>query len=256
MGVTDVTVQWCIISESLDNGAHEKGVHGFGSLVRTNGKVTFHHTLYAHNRSRCPRPGTYGEGSILFDFRNNVIYDGRGYSAEDPLRINYVGNYIRRPNGIGYTVGGEATKMFQAGNFQDNAGPMNSDFWQLIAKVQPGNKRSRPFKVAPVETHSAQEAYQAVLEFAGATLPKRDVVDLRIVKQVRAGTGKMIDSQTEVSGWSHYRSATAPQDSDNGGMPDAWEIEHGLNSHKDDHLDDRDGDGYPNLEEYLNQISV
>ena len=35
-------------------------------------------------------------------------------------------------------------------------------------------------------------------------------------------------------------------------MPDAWETEHGLKPNKDDHLDDADGDGYPNLEEFLN----
>src|SRR5690606_25084809 len=140
-GITNVTVQWCIISESLNAGAHHKGNHGFGSLIRTNGNVTFHHNLYAHHRSRCPRPGTYGEGSILLDFRNNVIYNGTGYSAGEPTRLNYVGNYIRKPNGPAFAVGGDATQMFQADNYQEDAGEKNDDFWQLITKARPHNKR-------------------------------------------------------------------------------------------------------------------
>ncbi len=250
--ITNVTVQWCIISESLNQGAHHKGNHGFGSLIRTNGNVTYHHNLYAHHRSRCPRPGTYGDGSILFDFRNNIVYDGNGYSAGEPTRLNYVGNYIRKPNGPAFAVGGDATEMYQTSNFQEDAGLKNEDFWQLITKVRPVNKRDEPFKVAAVTTHSAKEAYESVLATAGATLPTRDVVDARVVEEVRAGKVGLINSQTEVGGWPAYRSAVAPPDADNDGMSDAWEIEHKLDPKKDDHLGDADADGWPNLEEYLN----
>jgi hypothetical protein len=252
-GITNVTVQWCIIAESLNAGAHHKGNHGFGSLIRTNGNVTYHHNLYTHHRSRCPRPGTYGDGSILFDFRNNVVYDGNGYSAGEPTRLNYVGNYIRKPNGPAFSVGGDATEMYQLANFQEDAGAKNDDFWQLITKERPHNKRAEPFEVASVETQSAQDAYEAVLTSAGATLPKRDAVDARIVEEVRAGKVGLINSQADVGGWPAYKSAPAPKDSDNDGMPDDWEAEHKLNSKVDDHLGDADGDGYPNLEEFLNR---
>jgi pectate lyase len=251
-GITNVTVQWCIVAESLNAGAHHKGNHGFGSLVRTNGNVTYHHNLYAHHRSRCPRPGTYGDGSILFDFRNNVIYDGNGYSAVEPTRLNYVGNYIRKPNGPAFAVGGDATEMFQAGNFQEDAGNKNDDFWQLITKERPHNKRAEPFEVDSVKTQTAQEAYESVLSAAGATLPKRDAVDTRIIEEVRAGKIGLINSQADVGGWPAYQSAPAELDSDKDGMPDAWETEHKLNLKVDDHLGDVDGDGYPNLENYLN----
>ncbi len=253
-GITGVTVQWCIISESLNKGAHHKGDHGFGSLIRTNGDVSFHHNLYAHHRTRCPRPGTYGDGSLLFDFRNNVIYDGNGYSAEDPVRMNYVGNYLRKLNGPAFKVGGDTTEMYQQGNFQEDAGAKNDDFWQLVKSVQPRNKRNEPFEVATVETQPAEAAYEAVLDSAGAILPKRDAIDARIVKQVRTGTGGLINSQADVGGWPPYHSAAPAKDSDNDGMPDAWEKEHGLNPQKDDHLGDPDGDGYPNLEEFLSSI--
>ena len=255
-GITNVTVQWCIISESLNAGAHHKGNHGFGSLIRANGDVTYHHNLYAHHRSRCPRPGTYGDGSILFDFRNNVIFEGNGYSAGEPTRLNYVGNYIRMPNGPAFAVGGDATEMFQAGNYQEDAGAKNDDFWQLITKERPHNKRAEPFEVAAVETQSAEDAYESVLASAGATLPKRDAVDVRIVEEVRSGKLGLINSQSEVGGWPRYRSAPAPKDSDNDGMPDAWEVEQGLDPNEQDHLDDANGDGYPNLEEYLNTVGL
>jgi pectate lyase len=233
-GITNVTVQWCIISESLNQGAHHKGNHGFGSLIRTNGNVTYHHNLYAHHRSRCPRPGTYGNGSILFDFRNNV------------------GNYIRKPNGPAFKIGGDATSMFQTANFQEDAGTKNDDFWQLVPEVKPINMRGEAFEVANVTTHSANEAYDAVLESAGATLPKRDPVDARVVQEVRDGKVGLVNSQTEVGGWPAYRSAEASKDSDSDGMPDEWETEHGLKSNRADHNGDADGDGYPNLEEWLN----
>jgi pectate lyase len=251
-GITNVTVQWCIISESLNQGAHHKGNHGFGSLIRTNGNVTYHHNLYAHHRSRCPRPGTYGDGSILFDFCNNVVYDGNGYSAGEPTRLNYVGNYIRKPNGPAFSVGGDATEMYQAGNFQEDAGAKNDDFWQLISKERSHNKRAEPFQVASVETQAAKDAYESILATAGATLPKRDAVDARVVDEVRNGKIGLANSQTEVGGWPAYRSTPSPQDSDNDGMPDDWETEQGLNPEKDDHVGDADGDGYPNLEEWLN----
>ena len=60
---------------------HSKGAHGYGSLARANGPVTFHHNLWIHNDSRNPRLGdNYGKGPTFptFDVRNNVIYDFGG----------------------------------------------------------------------------------------------------------------------------------------------------------------------------------
>lgn len=74
--VKNVTFQWCIISESLNNSVHPKGKHGYGSLI--NGEeVTYHHNLYAHHSDRVPRPA-----ACKLDFINNVLYDfgGGGYN--------------------------------------------------------------------------------------------------------------------------------------------------------------------------------
>jgi pectate lyase len=250
-GITDVTVQWCLIAESLNDSFHTKGPHGYGSLLRCNGDITFHHNIYAHHSSRSPRPGTYGDGSILLDFRNNVVYDSKGYSAADPVRMNYIGNFIRRPRDYVFSIGGETTRMFVDGNYLDN-GENDGDNWSLISRAKPANKVARPFPVAPVITQTAQDAFQETQQTCGATLPKRDAVDTRIIDQIRTGRGKLIDSQEQVGGWPRLQTATAPMDHDNDGMPDTWEKRFHLDASVSGRAVDTDRDGYTDLEEFLN----
>ena len=251
-GITNVTVQWCFITESLDESVHSKGRHGYGSLIRTNGDVTFHHNLYASHRSRSPQPGTYGEGSILLDFRNNVIHrGGRGYTSRDPARLNYVGNYVS--DTIPF-VATETTVMYVAGNFV--RGEKVAD-GPIVRGLLDTNRRDEPFAVAPVATDEAKVTFDRVLASAGATLPRRDAVDLRIVRQVREGKGGIIDSQDEVGGWPELEASNPPPDHDRDGLPDAWEREHGLDpDDAGDSAGDRDGDGYTNLEELLEGSSL
>jgi hypothetical protein len=96
---SNVTVQNSIIADSLTTG------HAYGSLIRarTNSNVTYANNLYANNKSRNPRPGSYNGQTMNFDFRNNVIYnwsDRAGYTggASEPdgenVNMNYVGNYL------------------------------------------------------------------------------------------------------------------------------------------------------------------
>jgi len=125
---------------------------------------------------------------------------------------------------------------------------------------------------------SAQDAYQYVLNNAGATLPKRDAVDQRITEQVR--TGKIsynsnvklpekqfehrrlpIDSYkigiitdpSQVGGYPTY-TGTPYKDSDNDGIPDDWEVKHGLNPKSAGDASLITKSGYSNIEEYLNSI--
>jgi pectate lyase len=262
---SNVTVQWCIISESLHESWHRKGPHGMGSLIRTDGDVTFHHNLYAHNNARNPRPGTYGDPpGLRLDFRNNVIYnwgDISGYSAEDPATINYIGNYIKpgpsvkRRRDIAFYIGGESTKIYSEANILENDGNCSFDNWAMIARANPINKLSSPFIVNNIKTEPTKEAYKRVLTQSGASLPTRDNIDERIIKDVMQSTGAIIDSQKDVGGWPSLFSDKPPMDSDKDGMPDAWEIEKKLNPNVPiDKNDDYDGDGYSNLEEYLNDL--
>jgi hypothetical protein len=276
----NVTVQWCIISESLNNSIHHKGPHGYGSLIRGgfgNG-YTYHHNLYAHHHARLPRPGNYNDRSIdpkgfVLDFRNNVIYNwaGRaaGYNADGSngtnsiTKMNFAGNYYKAGvNSTGSLAFSESTTSARAwfsGNCMNGRYP--DDLWSLVTFVKfsaddmKAYKQSGPIPVPPVKTDDALTAYRRVLTEAGAVLPKRDAVDIRIVNEVKDGMGRIIDDEQQVGGWPELKSSEPPRDSDKDGMPDEWEKQHDLDP--DDPADgnaDTDADGYTNLEEYLNSI--
>jgi pectate lyase len=266
--VGDVTLQWCLIAEALDHNKHSKGAHGYGSLARANGKVTMHHNLWAHNRSRNPRLGdNYGRAPYpTFDFRNNVIYDyGETCSGltQGNFGANYVANFIRSgpSSRTPYPISvGDSSQMrfyicdnFVEGN--DTLTKNNSLFFNHIDinGVRQVQVVPEPFEMPPVKTSPASQAYEQVLAQAGATLPVRDAVDARIIETVRSRTGAIIDSQTQVGGWPVYRSGAARPDSDRDGMPDEWEKRQGLDPNDpSDGPADKDNDGFTNVEEYLN----
>jgi pectate lyase len=254
-----VTVQWCLITEALHNSHHHKGNHGFGSLIQCEG-ATYHHNLYAHNRSRNPRPGS---GTV--DFRNNVIYDWNGmagYAEDNKHRVNYVANYLKpgpstvSSRNIAFHTGMTNTFYFVQGNVFDGLVKEGQEDDVIFKVRNGGNLVDQPVDAPLVKTDTATVAYARVLQEAGAILPKRDSVDARIVEQVRTGTGKQLDSQDQVGGWPALNSAPAPADADNDGMPDGWETSNGLNpTDASDVNTDTDGDGYTNLEEFLNSTS-
>ena len=274
----NVTVQWCIISESLHDSTHSKGPHGYGSLLRGgwgNG-YTFHHNLYAHHHARLPRPGNYNNqrrdpNGFILDFRNNVIYNwaGRaaGYNADGSngtnsiTKMNFVGNYYKSGNNsIGNLAFAESTKTAKA-FFSDNCmnGNYPDDPWSLVtfSKFSQADlqiyKQADPIPVPPVKTDDAITAYRRVLSDCGATLPKRDAVDIRIINSVKNKTGRIINDEDEVGGWPDLKSTESPLDSDKDGMPDDWEKQHDFDSNNPaDRNDDPDNDGYTNLEEFLN----
>jgi pectate lyase len=274
----NVTVQWCIISESLHDSIHHKGPHGYGSLIRGgfgNG-YTYHHNLYAHHHARLPRPGNYNDRSrdpegFVLDFRNNVIYNwaGRaaGYNADGSngtksiTKMNFIGNYYKAGvNSTGNLAFSESTPSAAAwfsGNCMNGSYPDDPwspvSFSRFSAEEMKAYKQSGPIPVPAVNTDDAITAYKRVLSDAGAVLPKRDDVDTRIVGEVRNGTGKIIDDEDEVGGWPDLKSVEPPEDSDRDGMPDYWEKRHDLNPNDlADGNEDIDADGYTNLEEYLN----
>ncbi len=77
-------------------------------------------------------------------------------------------------------------------------------------------------------------------------------MDGRILGEVLQGTGRLVDDPSEVGGWPTYESGPACPDADGDGMPDAFEKRMGLDANSNDANGDPDGDGYTNLEEYLN----
>ncbi len=104
----------------------------------------------------------------------------------------------------------------------------------------------------PVRTTKMEKLCELVLTRAGATRPKRDEVDSRVIAEVRARTGRVGMG----SGYPTLKSATPPPDADHDGMPDAWERARGLNpENHDDANGDPDGNGYTNVEEYLSELA-
>ncbi|HWA25397.1 MAG TPA: hypothetical protein VG734_07040 [Lacunisphaera sp.] len=267
--VSNVTVQWCLIGESLRKSVHAKGAHGYGSLSRANGPVSWHNNLWIHNDARNPRLGdNYGRGPTYpsFDVRNNVIYGFGGTASgltQGKLKINYVGNYLRAgPDSSAktpMTIGPNSEiEIYFAGNVYDGHADFTNDNTKFPSAYEIDGKRQvqladKPFELAPVKTVPAEKALDLVLAGVGASLPKRDAVDTRLIDHVRNREGKMINSQAEVGGWPELKSSPAPADADQDGLPDAWEKTHRLNPNDPaDAALDGDQDGYPNLEEYLN----
>lgn len=278
-----VTIQYCIIAEAIGNGER----HKFGAIWGSN-YSTYHHNLFAHNDSRNPR---FASGAGHVDFRNNVIYNW-GYNSTyggekqeqrhrqfDFSIINMVDNYYKpgpatRPNVRSRIVGpstrdgaADLGNWYVSDNFMEGSPQVTADNWQGVESSRPdiienlrlglGFRLSEPWPAMPIAPQSASEAYETVLARAGASLPKRDSVDFRIVEEVRNGTATygsgIISSQRDVGGWPELRSLPAPTDSDGDGMPDWWEIKYGFDP-KDptDANGDRNGSGYTNIEEYLN----
>lgn len=266
-----LTVQWCLITESLLMSKHDKGVHGYGGIWGGN-QATFHHNLIAHHYARNPRfsPGSRPEYPLTVDHRNNVVYNYGATSAmggEAAVGINMIANHYRPgPNTLAEHVDtitrptvsslGGAGAWYLSDNLIEGFPEVSANNWLGVKGGVSVTQLSEPYPVAnPPATESAEDAFEAVLQHAGAVLPRRDSVDARVIADVRKGSGRFVSRPSDVGGWPTLTSTAAPVDNDGDGIPDDWELAHGL-----DPTDPADGaisgpDGYTNLERYLNSIT-
>ncbi|GMK38044.1 hypothetical protein PCCS19_10980 [Paenibacillus sp. CCS19] len=260
----NTTVQWSIISESMLMTTHQKGRHGYGGIWGGN-KATFHHNLIAHNASRNPRlPGLSPADQM--ELFNNVIYNWGFFSTYggEQGTYNLMNNYYKYGPNTYKTVRGTlfadvaaTSHIYLGGNIAEGYPDVTADNWKGVLTVaDPAAKMISPFAPAiPTQVEPAAEAYDSVLANAGATLPKRDAVDARVVSDVRNRTGNHINSPNQIGGVPEFNSTrSAEPDSDHDGMPDQWETAAGLNPEDAADRNATGADGYTMLERYLNEL--
>jgi hypothetical protein len=311
--ISNFTLQWCMLSESLYKSIHVKGTpHGYGGIWGGQ-QVSFHHNLLASHGNRNPRfsgSANTGQPELEYvDYRNNVVFNwvGSTYGGAGGHH-NMVNNYYkpgpattganscaasnRRHRILMYTtyslsLDGDTIpggKFYIKGNYvpgypcvteQDDTSHNNWTYG-VHPDGAPGAEAAMaaarvntPFAYAPVTTQSAVDAYNAVTASAGAILPRRDTVDRRIVHETLTGIATygdtsyqapgmvrpsgIIDSQNTVGGWPELGSTTYPDDTDNDGLPDWWELMTG-GSATGVAANATGSDGYTMLEKYLNDI--
>lgn len=287
-----VTIQWSMITESLYDAGHRKGGRAYGGVIQAR-RESQHHNLYAHHNARSPKISW--RHHIQVDFRNNVIYNWGSLNNYDGAlaHVNWVNNYYKagpatppdmlnsifhiwdriRYDPLEWPVPevdkGFTPQFYIEGNYVEGYPEISTDNWAGGVRYGYGAgpelrvSEPHPFPQISYET-DARNAYERVLARSGASLA-RDSIDNRIIDEVRQGTATfggnygelsgIIDSQDDVGGWPDLRSTDPPVDSDGDGMPDWWEIQHGLDPFDPaDGNYDRKNDGYTNLEEYLNWL--
>lgn len=300
LGTVNITVQNCIYAEALDYWNHS-----FGST--TGGEnSTLLRNMWADNTGRNPSVGWNGP----YTFVNNVIFnwhhrsmDGGDYTTNYNIINNYFkpGPVTPRDEAVGHRIlkpeSGRSKlkervfgRAYVVGNIMEGYPKVTANNWdggvQVDELPDAGPYKdymysATPFPMAPVTIMPAIDAYKFVVNNAGATLPRRDAVDLRIAEQVRTGkiTYKEMKTDTDfqfkvrklpkdsyklgiitapwqVGGYPDYK-GTPYKDSDTDGMPDSWEIAHGLNPRdaSDASKPAKNGGGYTNIEVYLNTVA-
>lgn len=279
--VDRATVSWSIAAEGCDypNPKQTPPNHSEGSLWGSgtpDGRSTMHHMLYAHNRLRNPRTTGGTDLPPILTFYNNVVYDWSehpSHTGSERVHLNWLNNYYKpgpdTPDGIrgvGFEFHGDPlVRVYATGNIIEGSAAATRDnklavswdehkFKKVGAAERTEMLADRMFGELPGNQQTAPAAYQSVLAEAGATLPARDAVDLRIVNQVRTGTGKVIDKETDLPAdrrWPDYRSLPPLPDADGDGMPDSWEKQFGLNP-RDAADAPKISQSYSNIEHYFN----
>lgn len=284
------TLQWNLISEPLNYSYHfETGDkdyehHGYGAIWGGL-HMTAHHNLFAHCNSRNPRfDGIRHTPTEFVDYRNNVIYDWGGNTiyAGEGGDYNIINNYFKygpsTNKSVRYRIvnpGKNETigfgKWFVDGNYVDEAKDVSKNNWLGIVMGNGGTEEDKrntvidkPHDAWPVPTETAENAYQSVLKFVGASY-KRDTLDERIINDVKNRTGSLIDVQggyphgtayeMTVNAWPNLKSIPALADNDKDGIPDDWEVKHGLNPADASDASKISSDKfYTNIEVYINSI--
>ena len=271
-GIHDITFSWNIVSEALHNSHHSDGSHSKGMLLSKNdvSLVSVHHNLFAHNDDRNPKIGLDVSAEVV----SNVVYNFRSGTRLDPgAHANVIGNLYKVGLDTEETQLGMPTRgvsIAPLDGFPDiqayvlnNIGPgretNTGDEWLITngddAQVHRSFDPVAAFTPSGITSEPIEDLMDVLLDNVGALAPHRDLVDERVIQSVIDCDGRIIDSQDDVGGWPTMNEGTAPADTDGDGMPDTWENDHGLDlNDPSDGNTDRLGDGYTNVEEYINSL--
>lgn len=317
----NVTIQNTISAKALDTWNH-----AFGSTIGGENS-TFMRNLWADNTGRNPSIGWGG----VFNFVNNIIYNWVHRTAdggEFSTMSNFINNYYKpgplTPKGaISYRIvksesrsnklfpWAQYGRIYAEGNIVEGNEAVTKDNWnggiQIADKELPNGipadvkalmRSNEPFAMPHMTIIPKDQTFDKVLESVGATIPSRDIVDQRIVEEVRTGQAyyvkklpkknpygdfwgladkskaedgsfkyRRLDKDSyklgiitdicQVGGFPKYKKVKPYVDTDGDGMPDEWEIANGLNPNDpSDANKDCTGDGYTNIEKYINGIST
>jgi hypothetical protein len=224
------------------------------------------------------------------DIFNNVVYNWRSRTTDGGAhQVNFVANYYKTgaattlftalnpqygsfPGTQQYYMAGNV----MPGRFTEANQSAGLNIGTESGGTLPQNSNppysamvNAPFFPSHATIHNATGAYKQVTSDVGCNLPQIDARDTRIIGETLAGTYTyrgsisnspgLPDTTADVGGWENYGNETRPAgfDTDNDGMPDWWETIKGLSptSPTGDFAEcnaDPDGDGYTNLEDYLN----
>ena len=280
-----ITIQRSIIGQGL----HREN-HSAGGLIQTpdGGKISLLRNLYISNKTRNPKVKGVNE------FVNNVVYNwGNGNRLDTNMNkgwegdayimggssgvseVNVINNYFMAApltdtsRKSPFSRGTGTFNIHAAGNYYDKNknGVLDGSLVPFDSIGYPGITGSA-FQASPYaypQAHpvlTAQQAYQWIIDSVGPNYPRRDQVDQFLVNEVasRGTQGHYVYRETDMplanGGVGNVFGAPAPADSDNDGMPDAWEDANGLNANNaaDAVLFSTSFPQYLNIEVYINGL--
>lgn len=259
----DVTISNTIIGEALYNSLHSDSPHSKGSLSGSQGitDISYIKNLFIHNDERNPKIRATSVALI-----NNVHYNHRWKVVDIEFSnaaqsISIVGNVFLEGNDTLFTnrpiyirsnlIAGTLIYLDDNGDEGDYGG---APFYEIEDDFEPITGVLQTWPLGVVAEDSG-DVVDLVMANVGAYHNNRDSVDTRLISDLLNRTGDMIDSPSDVGGWPVLDAGTYPTDTDGDGMPDTWETDRGLNPNlASDGNDDRNSDGWTNIEEYLNEL--
>lgn len=278
-GVENTTISWSIISEGLSHAGHSKGEHSKGLMVASyagnSNSVSIHHNYIAHNTARNPLIAANLESETSADVVNNVVYNWYGgmyMHAYGIPEVNFTHNYVKQgpmsrdysrevmyrikeiqtPVPILYVHGNIGSTRLSQEEPQWNVGEYFHD-----RSLDPAWQQTTRWNTPTVTTSEMSRGVaNCILNSVGAMGPKRDVIDSRVIRDFHNGTGTIRSNVVYPDDYAVYPDIQAPEDNDRDGMADSWEESQGLNSSQNDSAEDKDNDGYTNIEEYFHFLSA